>query len=65
VASPWWSPNGSARGEVVPIRTVRRADGVFCRDYRETLVVAGREYSRTGRACRTASGEWKRAPARA
>lgn len=65
VASFWQGPSGRSRGEVVPPRTIRRADGIFCRDYRETLVVAGREYGRSGRACRTAAGEWKRSPPRA
>lgn len=41
---------------------VRRADGVFCRDCRQTLISAGREVSRTREACRTAGGRWERAP---
>lgn len=61
VASLWQAPNGRSRGEVVPLRTTRRADGIFCRDYRETLILGGREYGRSGSACRTAAGEWKRA----
>lgn len=62
VGTLWQGPNGRNRGEVVPLRTVRRDDGAFCRDYRETLISGGRVVSRTRRACRTADGRWERAP---
>lgn len=62
VASLWQGPNGRSWGEVVPLRTTRRADGIFRRDYRETLISAGREVSRTREACRSAGGRWERVP---
>jgi surface antigen len=59
VATAWAVPGGGRGGEVVPLRTLRGADGGYCRDYRETLRTGGKERSRTGRACRTAAGSWR------
>lgn len=61
-----WRAEGSGRsGTVVPLWTFKVADGRYCRDYRETVVVAGRERERIGRACREASGLWRTVPVRA
>ncbi len=61
-----WRAQSSGRvGTVVPLRTFEMADGRYCQDYRETVVVAGKERERTGRACREANGLWRTVPVRA
>lgn len=61
-----WRASATGRGGVVvPLKTVRMADGRYCRDYRETVSVGGKEQARIGRACRTADGHWREALRRA
>lgn len=49
----WRNPRTGSFGTVTPLRT---ASG--CRDYRETVMLDGREASRTGTACKNAAGVW-------
>lgn len=51
----------AARGieiTVTPVRTYRRADGGYCRQYRIDRRFGDRHQIETGIACRTAAGEW-------
>lgn len=64
-AVAWRAPSSGRTGTVVPLRTLKAADGRYCRDYRETVAVSGKARERTGRACREASGLWRRVPIRA
>lgn len=51
----------AARGidiTVTPIRTYKRADGGYCRQYRVDRTFDGRRQIETGIACRTTAGQW-------
>lgn len=45
-------------GYFTPTREFRRG-GVVCRDFTETTYRGGREFTRTGTACRETSGHWR------
>lgn len=47
--------------EVLPLATLRTAEGVICRDYEVSLMAAD-AVSERGRACRNAQGVWQPAP---
>lgn len=51
----WRNPRTGSSGTVTPMRTTHNGG---CREYRETVVRDGRETSRTGKACKNASGVW-------
>ncbi len=54
----WESGLSGHRGSIVPLGPAHRRDGRLCRDYRETLEVAGRTQSFTHLACRDGAGVW-------
>lgn len=43
---------------ITPIRTFRGAAGVFCREYRRTIEMAGRDYHAQATSCRMNDGKW-------
>ena len=55
----WQNPDSGHSGVIAPVRTMQRADGTFCREYRETVVIGGVADRRFGVACRQADGVWK------
>jgi surface antigen len=52
----WRGRNGY--GYFTPVREYRRG-GVVCRDFTETTYRNGREFTRTGSACRETGGHWR------
>jgi surface antigen len=52
----WRGRNGY--GYFTPTREFRRS-GMVCRDFTETTYRGGREYTRTGTACRETGGNWR------
>jgi surface antigen len=52
----WRGRNGY--GYFTPTREFRRG-GVVCRDFTETTYRGGRQYTRTGTACRERGGNWR------
>ena len=52
----WRGRNGY--GYFTPMREYRR-NGVVCRDFTETTHKGGRDYTRTGTACRETGGNWR------
>lgn len=57
--SKWSNPDNGHRGTFTPINRYRSADGVSCRDYRQTVTIGGRAETVTGTACRGADEEWR------
>ncbi len=55
----WQNPDTGHSGVIAPTRSVQRADGTFCREYRETTMVGNVADRRFGVACRQADGVWK------
>jgi surface antigen len=55
-----WSNKISGRaGAITPIRTFVTEDGVFCREYIETLVVDGSTENIENTGCRDEAGIWR------
>ena len=58
-AARGWSNRYSGNsGMVTPLKTYLTDAGMFCRDYRETIVIKDRAESYLNRACRDEGGVW-------
>lgn len=55
----WRNPDSGNSGEIVPQPAVRQADGTLCREYWETVTIAGEKQQAFGTACRQADGSWR------
>jgi surface antigen len=56
---PWANPETGARGNFAPAAAAAvTADGRTCRDFVATRSERGKEVQLSGRACRTAEGQW-------
>lgn len=58
-ASRWRNPDSGNSGTVQPTRTYRTAAGKYCREYQQTVTIAGKTESAFGTACRQPDGSWK------
>jgi surface antigen len=55
----WNNPDSGNYGEVVPQPAYRAPTGEYCREYQQTVTVAGRSEEAYGKACRQPDGSWK------
>ena len=55
----WRNPDSGNSGTITPEPAVQRASGEFCREYQQTITVAGRSEQAYGTACRQPDGSWK------
>ena len=55
----WYNPDSGHHGSVVPEPAYQTAEGQYCREFRQTIVVGGDEVEGYGTACRQADGSWK------
>lgn len=55
----WTDPQSGAHGSFTPTREGRQADGAYCREYTQTIIVAGKQEQGVGRACQQPDGSWK------
>lgn len=55
----WENPDSGNSGEIVPKPAYQRADGTYCREFAQTIVVGGKMESAYGHACRMPDGSWK------
>lgn len=58
-ASGWVNPDTGHSGTITPTRTYQGNTGEYCREYRQTVIVAGNEQQAYGHACRQADGSWR------
>ena len=56
---PWRNPVSGNYGSVVPQAVYRGADGAYCREFQQTIVVNGQQQQGYGKACRQPDGSWK------
>jgi|CXWL01.1.fsa_nt_gi surface antigen len=56
---PWKNPESGNYGSITPSNTYQNASGQYCREYTQTIVVAGKKQSGHGTACRESDGTWK------
>ena len=57
--SSWQNPDSGAAGTVTPTKTYQRNDGVYCRDFDQTITVDGQTELAGGTACRQPDGSWR------
>jgi surface antigen len=58
-ASVWNNPESGNSGSVTPTKTYQLANGQYCREYRQTIIVGGEKQTSSGTACRQPDGTWK------
>ena len=57
--SQWVNPDTGHSGSVTPVETYQRADGVYCRDFEQSISVDGETEIAQGTACRQGDGTWQ------
>ena len=57
--SEWVNPDSGHSGSVTPVQTYQRSDGVYCRDFEQTITVDGETELAGGTACRQPDGTWQ------
>ena len=57
--SNWSNPDSGNSGTVTPTKTYQTAQGEYCREYQQTVTVAGKTQEAYGTACRQPDGSWK------
>lgn len=55
----WRNPDSGHYGSVTPRRTYQTAEGWYCREYQQTVIIGGEERQAYGTACRQPDGSWK------
>jgi surface antigen len=56
--SVWNNPDSGNSGSITPTRTYQIANGQYCRQYQQTIVVGGQPQKAYGTACRQPDGSW-------
>ena len=57
----WKNPDSGHGGSITPTQTIQRSDGIYCREYRETITVGDEQQQGFGTACRQPDGSWRTA----
>jgi surface antigen len=55
----WHNPDSGKSGSVTPTRTYQNAEGTYCREYQQDIVIGGKKQQSYGTACRQPDGTWK------
>lgn len=55
----WHNPDSGNSGSVTPTRTYQLANGQYCRQYRQDILIGNEKHQTTGTACRQGDGTWK------
>jgi surface antigen len=58
-SSVWQNPDSGHSGTITPTRTYQIANGQYCREYQQTIVVGGQPEKAYGTACRQPDGTWQ------
>jgi surface antigen len=58
-ASTWKNPDTGHSGTITPTSTYQSPSGQYCREYQQTVNVAGKQEKAYGTACRQPDGSWK------
>ena len=56
--STWINPDTGNSGSFTPVKTYQADDGEYCREYLQTVKVAGKQQQAYGTACRQPDGTW-------
>ena len=57
--STWSNPDSGHSGSYTPTKTYQNNQGQYCREYQQTVSVAGETQQAYGTACRQPDGSWK------
>ena len=55
----WRNPDTGNAGTITPTQTYKTAEGRYCREYNQTIIVGGERQQAYGTACRQPDGNWK------
>jgi len=55
----WRNPDSGNAGTVVPQPAYQAKNGEYCREFQQTITVAGQQQQGYGTACRQPDGSWK------
>ena len=55
----WSNPDSGNYGTVTPTRTYQQSSGRYCREFIQTVTVAGSKQQMYGTACRQPDGSWE------
>ena len=55
----WKNPDSGNSGTITPTRTTQLANGQYCREYKQTVVIGGEQNQAYGTACRQPDGTWR------
>jgi surface antigen len=58
-STEWSNPDTGNSGSVTPTKTYQLANGQYCRQYTQDIVVGGEKHQTHGTACRAADGTWE------
>jgi surface antigen len=58
-AATWTNPDSGNSGTITPTRTFQQADGQYCREFQQEIVVGGQTQQGFGTACRQRDGSWQ------
>ncbi len=56
---PWRNPDSGNSGVITPEAPYQTADGTYCREFQQTIIVGGQKQHAYGKACRQSDGSWK------
>jgi len=54
----WRNPDTTNSGSLTPVETYQTREGQYCREYIQTVTVAGKKQQAYGTACRQPDGTW-------
>lgn len=54
----WKNPDTGHSGTITPVKTTK-TKGVYCREYKQTITIDGKQEKAYGKACRQPDGVWK------
>lgn len=57
-SNKWVNPDTGHSGTFTPTKTYQTNEGQYCREYTQTIKIAGREQPAYGTACRQPDGSW-------
>jgi surface antigen len=57
--SEWRNPDNGHSGSFTPTRTYQDPSGAYCREYHQSIIVAGERQQGYGTACRQPDGSWR------
>lgn len=56
--SSWKNPDSGNYGTITPTQTFQKPSGEYCREYTQTVTIAGKDQQMYGTACRQPDGTW-------